>query len=788
MLFDLRNKKQFVILLGVLGMTLAALLSLRLVRFDNNVEVMLPQKPDLIKAFHFLQEGSFASKVLISFERKGNEATVMDLKAAVDQFSSALDSPRVNRIVKGLDAAGSLEDLKVFAAMAPQLLDETALQAIEKKLEPDFVREKLGRGYRAALAPGGSWMAGRFQQDPLGFLDPVMMNLQRLAAPAEIQIRDGYLMTEDARHALVILETNVPVTDGFEARNLIDELNALLESLPAGISARIVAGHLHTLSNEAVLKRDIAVTVTAASVAFLVIFGFLFRDVRALILFGIPAISVLFSVHICSWIAGRLSYMIMGMGAVISGIAVDYCIHVYVAMKSGQNRREAVGEVARPVLMGALTTIGVFSVFLFSRVPGYRELALFTIVSIVLSLLLALWLLPYFLGSDNRMIASPKRSFASGQAPSNRFCVAAWAVFMLFCLALLPFVRFETDVRQYDGSESRIFENEEAFQQIWGIHEKPATLVIEAPELEQALEMEQTIAPQVEQVTGNNTYRRLSAILPTEFQRMQNAAAWNRFWKEGRQEKLKTLLETAGETFAFAPEAFNPFFETLYLGPESVNDFPNLKFLESIRERFVQQGPNGIQLLSYFPDRAEWVAPLQQLTQEWPQVFVVSAGHFARTLSSAILSEAFYLALAIALMIPVLAFLFLKDWRMTFLALIPVVSSVLSIFGMLTLFRLPLNAISLIALLVIGGLSIDYGIFMVYHRRHQLKTNTRMAVTLSALTTLAGAGALAVARHPVLFSYGTTMIVGVLAGYLAALFVIPALDRVTVPRDFAAAA
>jgi predicted exporter len=79
--------------------------------------------------------------------------------------------------------------------------------------------------------------------------------------------------------------------------------------------------------------------------------------------------------------------------------------------------------------------------------------------------------------------------------------------------------------------------------------------------------------------------------------------------------------------------------------------------------------------------------------------------------------------------------------------------------------------------MVVVGLCVDYGIFVVYACHHQLETGTYTAVTLSAVTTLIGTGVLLFAQHPILFSIGATMVTGVLAGYVSAMFVVPALYR-----------
>ncbi len=175
---------------------------------------------------------------------------------------------------------------------------------------------------------------------------------------------------------------------------------------------------------------------------------------------------------------------------------------------------------------------------------------------------------------------------------------------------------------------------------------------------------------------------------------------------------------------------------------------------------------------------------MSQASKNWPDAFVVSANQFKQLLSKVILSETTFLSLVIVIVIPLLTFIFLKNVYCVLIALVPAVSSVLVTLGMFTLFKITLNAASIFALLVVGGLSIDYGVFMVYQCYKQLKSDTRTAVTLSALTTLFGAGSLVVTKHPVLFYYGITMVLGILSGYFSAVFVVPSLYRLIKQDNF----
>jgi predicted RND superfamily exporter protein len=66
---------------------------------------------------------------------------------------------------------------------------------------------------------------------------------------------------------------------------------------------------------------------------------------------------------------------------------------------------------------------------------------------------------------------------------------------------------------------------------------------------------------------------------------------------------------------------------------------------------------------------------------------------------------------------------------------------------------------------------------MTYESDREQRKSTVKAVTISAVTTLIGAGVLLFARHPALFSIGLTLVIGVAAGYISSIAVIPSFQR-----------
>jgi len=106
--------------------------------------------------------------------------------------------------------------------------------------------------------------------------------------------------------------------------------------------------------------------------------------------------------------------------------------------------------------------------------------------------------------------------------------------------------------------------------------------------------------------------------------------------------------------------------------------------------------------------------------------------------------------------------------------LIPAISGLLVMFGLMGWQGIDFNLFNIIATILVIGLSVDLGIFMVSRISEGQEAYTGQAVLLSGLTSLIGMGALTLADHPALFSMGITVLLGMCGTIPAALWVVPA--------------
>ncbi len=767
---------------GLISLLILAALTLPLLPHDNSIQNMLPRSSGIHEMLNFLQDARFAGQVALSFQRRP-DIPQKDFLSAIDRFVEELDSPFVERIVYNIDVQTAGADITFFQQQLPALTDEKGLSEIEERLNPEAVGKALRSKYFDLLTPGGSLALTLIQRDPLDIRQDFLNRLQALAASSgyTIELKDGYLFSTGGLHALVVLETSAAVTDVSASRALLTSVETALSGLPAGISADIICGHRHAVSNEAVLKRDVQRAVFAAAIGFLLLFALCFRDSRAQFIFAIPFASVLFSIHLCHWLTGSLSLFVLGFGVVIVGISVDYGIHVYVALRTADDPAKAWRGVVRPVVLGALTTLGVFAAFFAAGVPGYSQMAVFSIGSILLSLLGALFILPHLIQSN----LSKKSGSPSRQSLSAGWLFALWLLLIATLLIPFPRLSFDSDLRALDGADQTVWDAEERFHAVWGLGaEALALVVVEAPDCETALSLNDELYAAVQKQGDSEDFSSFSSVWKSTEHRTENLNRWRAFWTPEWIGNLRATFAQQGSAYGFKPDAFAPFFDTLQPGssPPVLPEPENNRIFENLKTRFTQSLNGAHQVISFFPDTEEWMSRVRSALDD-SETLLVSRREINRVLSIETVRTVKRVAsLAVALVVLFTALLMRRP-REVVLALIPAAVSVLTVLKILEIAGLAVNIPTLISGIVVIGLSIDYGIFMVYACKRDTLPGVCTAVTLSALTSLVGAGVLLLTRHPALFSIGVTLVAGLTAGYVSALCAIPFLARFLLKKD-----
>ncbi len=766
----------------VLLITVLSSVMLLFTRYDGNIDLMLPPDREVMRSMAFLRDSNLSDKMVVSLALTDESKGKQELFAAVDRLAASLKPPLFSRVMYGFAAGNVMEEFSVLR-YGPEVFGEQDISAIAAMLTPETVARKMRGIYLQSMRPEGIFTASLARTDPLGLKLMVLDKLKALPASMnyEVSVEDGHFISRDGRHAMLIIQTNVPMMDSRGCKELVDTLQQRLRELPPYVAADIVSGHMHTVSNEKVIKRDIMVASVIASAAFLVLFLIIFRDQRVLFVFIIPFIAVVWSIAIASALEGKLSFLVIGFGSSIAGISIDYGLLVYIAMKKGADAAQML-KLAKLVTVDAMTTVFSFVVLFFSLIKGYHQLALFSILCVVICLLFSLFVLPVVL--TWRGIPLAAQTTVGDRLRDVRWppklCISLWLLLTLVAICFATRARFDSDLKRFDGTEPAILRMEQNFSEIWGGKETQAIVVVRGKSLEEAMQANDRLFREAIQVVPRTEFSSLAYFWPSEKIRGENRQRWDSFWSGGGEARLKGLLASSSGQYGFNPGAFHPFFDGLYAHTgETVTG----GVMAQLHERYVINKNGEVKILSFFPDRQEYLTALDPVVKSSPDAFIVSR----RAISSAITrftgTEVSLLAPLAILFNIILAWLFFRNWRETLIALIPVFTGVVWFVGIMSMFDIPLNIVNIVAVIVSTGVIVDYGLGMTYEYRYNLRVGTVVAVTLSAATNIIGSGALLFADYPALYSTGIAMVVSMVSGYLSSLIIIPSFSSLMRPLE-----
>ncbi len=747
---------------------------------DDRLDAMLPQEPTLLQSMQVLEDAKLSGRVILHVVSVDPAFPHGDFVAAMDRLVAELPSPLVSRIVVPATAMPTPGDMRELATFAPQLLGPETYADLERRLGDEEIDLSLAAIRRTMMSPHSIPMAEWFRRDPLGARATALKPFELIgkAAGFRVTIVDGHFFDEERRAAMLILETPVRVTDHAGSIRLVEHLRACLDRLPGGLSGSIVAAHLHTLSNQRILRRDIGWTGALATLFFGALLWMHYRDLRSAIIFAIPMLGILMGLAVVGLTGARIAAVVLGMCSVLAGLAIDYGIHVYVALKhpeADRSRDEAIRLIRPTLWLSALTTLVPVAVLGLSAIPGYRQLGLLAGSTLLFSLLLALRALPLFFPVDLKADPIPRAPAVLRRMPSPKRVVALFMACLVAAIVAAAGIRVDLDLARLNGAGADVLRDEEAFFARWGAG--PVGMGILATwdsDPEVARQANDDIYRQVSAMDElSGAFVSLSPAIPSAKTRQAHAALWTEFWKHNGDD-VREKLDRIAPRHGFAEQAFAPFFETLFDGTDPAQFPATNRLLTTLAQPFAHAGEDRFLLLSYFPDSPAANQALANLRDVPAAHALVSRRGLQAAFSSVVLRDLTRQSyLALGLVAALVAALVRRPAAML-LAVVPPFAGVVGMLAGLRLVGQPLTPVAMLAGFLVAGNCFDYGVFTLEACRRGARDEIGRGVHLAWLTTAGGAALLLVARHPVLFSTGLSLSLGVTCGYLSARWVLPA--------------
>lgn len=771
------SRRQLLLAATLLVIALSVFAAARM-HIQEDIVAMLPDDHSSVaEDFRLLQLAPFTRKLVITLKTERTDAPG-ELLAVSDRLAQELRNEKIGRVTTG-PANLSGDFFAWLGAALPGLTSEADLLRLAAATTPTAVRSHLQDDYEQLLSPEGWALKGRIQNDPLSFSTLALEKLRFLNLIPNMRLLQDHFIAADGKSALLVVDSVVAMTDSAASRELMERIDrAIAASVPAGMTATVVSGHRYTLVNAETIQRDLYLVLSLSIIAVFAIYLVFLRSLSAIFVFLVPSsILVIATGAIALWDLNVFA-VTLGFGGVLLGMVDEYAMLIYFSCRQGGKDPAIItGEVARPVLFGAVATLISFGVMLLSSLPGQRQLAVYSMIGIVAALLISLLVLPHLIKPAPPAKLVPDRPGNLRRLP-RRAVIGVWLALLVLCAWQATNIRFNGDLRSVSLVTPELQQAEEELVKTWGDMRGKALLFAEGADLEEALARNDQLFARLAGRLPPGDLVSLAPLLPSAASQKVNQARWNSFWAEGRAARLQADLVQEGDRFGFAPQAFAPFLATLTAPPPATTlEGLQRAGLGELIDALIIRSPGKVQILTLVPDTPAVVAALSEDLKTLPGVRLVSQSRFGDHVGQAIIHDfTRYLWVTSVLVIALLIVVFRRPRRIL-LVLVPVVTGLVCMLGIMGMLGLEFNIFNIAATILIIGLCVDYGIFMVCRLTEGSDHTTNRAVLVSGLTTLAGLGALALARHPSMHSIGITVLLGIGTGIPAALLVIPALCR-----------
>lgn len=754
---------------------------------------------------HFLPTGSSQDEVLLARELASGELsrTMVILIDAPDsatavrasgQFATALLANAavkqgIARLVSG--SGQGVEDAmwQIYSPHRCAFLADDAATAT-RMLTSDALRASAAELKRKLATPMSTFLIKVVPSDPLLIL-PQLFERFMGERSGGLKLVDGRFLTDQEDAAVLFLTTTASSSDAAALRPFIGEIRSTFDRVNAAFSDKLdlhMSGtHLFALAAEGSIKADIQRVSIGSIVGLVALFLVMFRSLRLMIMvLPILAMGFVAGSSACLLIFGSVHGLTLAFGAALIGVSVDYGVHFHchhLHAGGATSPRRSLRSIWPGLSLGAATTITGFLALVVSSFPGLRQLAVFAVFGIAAAALSTQLFLPALAGRDRKTtriadwVASRLNTIWFGENRSRVLLAVPLILVTALAAVGLPQLRWNDGIADLNRVDPALQAQDQAVRDRVMRFEQQRLVVATGATEELALQANDEIQGALRQLQtegGLVGFRSLAPMLPSAktqaavggairsdprlWQRLEQAFASEQFIASHFQPWRDFVAEDAPEPLTFGELAASP------LGA-MVQPF-----------RFTWSGGVG------FVTLLNGLTNGRGLRDALAAVAGADLIDITETLSSAYgayrerLLQLWLVGLGAVLLLVSLRH---RAIRPTLTAYVPAVLGAAATAGILALSGLALNMLSLVALLMVVSMGVDYGVFLAEHRTDaKARAATLLAIVLAGTSTILGFGLLALSSQPPLFHIGLTSAVGVLLCLLLA----PTVCALTTPN------
>ncbi|MBQ4390665.1 MAG: MMPL family transporter [Paludibacteraceae bacterium] len=453
--------------------------------YDEDIMDFLPVTAEDREALQVAQSDEAASRIVLIIEGD-DEHERNDALYAVEDTLSTFDFQLLTF------------NLTDIYARLPYLIADSTYDRFDSLFTPESIRAALERDKLIISTPGAGAFADALTHDPLGL----------------VQISNVKSQISNTNRSYAFVDSPYGGTETKRNAQLIDSLTAITNAVAANypqLSIRWIGAPVIAVGNARRIKTDTMLCIALSTVLIIALLVYAFprrRDILLILL----AVSFgwLVGMAVLRLITPTVSAVVIGIGSVLIGIAVNYPLHLLVHQRYTTSVRQTLDEVISPLVVGNITTVAAFLTLLPMQAVALRHLGVFAASMLVGTIVFCIFILPHLMSAEPTPIREIK-------IYNRRLPLIGYQIPIIIITLALAIYLFVCPSELFDSNMSHI----------------------NYMTVEQRADM-------------------ASFQLPDG-----DASRWNDYWSTHSADSVIALIQHEADRVGFTPDAFEPFYQML---------------------------------------------------------------------------------------------------------------------------------------------------------------------------------------------------------------------------------
>ena len=671
------------------------------------------------------------------------------------------------------DRLGERDRLELFQRPRLGLITSRDEAALLSEPRQYWIDRALGRLY----SPFGGPKPGAWQDDPFGLFGDWV---QARAEETPVRPRDGRLFVSDGARQYVVLPLTLRVPAfSLEAQQAVMPLLAQageaahrarpqIEVLAAGVI-------LHAAAAGEQARREVSTIGTGSLIGIVLLMWLTFHSLKPItwILLSI-SIGCLGALSISWLLFDRVHLLTLVFGASLIGVAQDYGIY-FLCKRLSQDAELDSWRLLRRLLpalaLALVTTLIGYMALALTPFPGLRQMAVFSALGLLFAWLTVVFWFPVLVRSGTLKSARPPGWYAGALARwpllrRDRATLAAALLFAAFAVFGLSRLDVRDDIRSLQNPPKNLLDDQIKVSRLLDAHAPAQFFLVRGATPEVVLQREETLKQRLEPLIEKRVI--------TGYQAVSNGSPSSRTQAARRALIEEKLLNDGGALAAVAarigaePRWAGAARDRLLAAPSLLapDNFLKSPAGEPWRHLWLGQvgggyasivalrglGRAGLPLLQYSAAGLEGVQWVDQVDE----------------ISSVLGRYRQYMGWVVFLSyVAVYGLLYPRYGRAAWRVLAATALASVAALALLGLAGQNLQLFHVLALMLVLGIGVDYGIFFQEHPDRR-DPAAWLAVGLSTSSALLSFGLLGLSKTPALQAFGLTMLIGIAAVWLLA--------------------